>query len=61
MRTEMNISTTEATVASARASMPRCLAYPTTKWFDVATGIKPFGSTVNAIVNHAAHGPGGTS
>lgn len=39
MRTEMIISQTEATTASARASMSRCLAYvPVTKWFDTITG-----------------------
>ncbi|MFN8050083.1 MAG: hypothetical protein U0Q22_01455 [Acidimicrobiales bacterium] len=58
MRNEMLISTTEATTASARASMQRCLAYATDKWFDIATGIKHAGFNV---VSNPAHGPGGTS
>jgi hypothetical protein len=57
MRSEMLISTPEATTASARASKQACV-YSAAKWFDVTTGIRHAG--FNADLNPAT-GPGGTS
>lgn len=57
MRTEISISQTEATIASARASVAGCTAtyVPTIAWL-ATTGIKRF-----AMNHDPASGPGGTS
>jgi len=58
MRSEILISQTEATTASARASMRGCHAsyVPAGTWLDVATGMKR-----TAFNHNPAPGPGGTS